>query len=196
MRDDELIGIILHGLQPHIRMHTLNKAEGTLNDLVRTAKMVEAVAPPAIDTQTAILAEVVKAQMQPIIEAIAQQTREQKSLNSKVAAFANESAIEKPMQRINQNPVRRGGYRQTPQIRQRDSYARDFPTRSPQGGAAGFQQRTDQQRTNQQQEWVLCKHCGRYHQARRCWAEEVDCKNCGRRGHVWRICTRPPPQQH
>ena len=55
LADSQLVDIILNGLRPSIRLHVLQKGGDTLNDLIKTAKLAEAVTPAPNDTTSALL---------------------------------------------------------------------------------------------------------------------------------------------
>jgi len=82
LADTQLVGIILHGLRPAIRMHVLQKGGDTLNNLIKTAKLAEAVAPPSNDTTNALLSKYIQANVQ----ANEKQSNEMQQLTSKIAA--------------------------------------------------------------------------------------------------------------
>jgi hypothetical protein len=195
MGEAQLTGIVLNGLRPTIRMHVLQKGGDTLNDLVKTAKLAEAVAPPSNDTTNALLLKVIQANAQ----ANEKQTTEMKRLTAKIAALTEPNdgnivnAVDRERASDQRVTAQRSFRRPTPQIQQRDNYARNFNTRTPAGGAAGFLQ--DDQRNNRAAMGTECGRCGYQHAVGRCRAIGLDCKNCGKIGHFARMCRSARPQQ-
>lgn len=64
MTEVQLINIILHGLRPAICMHVLQKGGDTLDSMIKTAKLAEAIAPSTGDSANALLMEVMHATAQ------------------------------------------------------------------------------------------------------------------------------------
>jgi len=183
MSEIDLAGIIVHGLRPAIRMHVLQNGGSDLNDLIKTARLAEAVAPPVSDNSTALLMEVMKAS----IQANEKQAKEIRALTNKVSALAvipdheTVNMLEDARPR-EVRPTERRPFRQTPQMQQRNNYARNFSTRTPEGGAAGFQG------NNGAQAGAECSQCGWTHPVGRCRAVGQACRICDRIGHFARVC--------
>ena len=80
---------MLNGLRPEIRLHALQSQKGgdTLNDLIKTAKLAEALAPPSSDTTNALLLKYIQASTQ----ANEKQSKEMQKLTSKIAALSEQN---------------------------------------------------------------------------------------------------------
>ena len=87
LADSQLVDIILNGLRPSIRLHVLQKGGDTLNDLIKTAKLAEAVTPASNDTTSALLLKY----MQSNAQANERQSIEMKNLMTKIAALTEQN---------------------------------------------------------------------------------------------------------
>ena len=202
LADTQLVGIILNGLRPSIRMHVLQKGGDTLNDLIKTAKLAEAVAPPSSDTTNALLLKYIQASSQ----ANEKQSKEIQKLTSKIIALADQNEQNGvnvlDSNQVSENRPQQRFHRPTPQNQQRDNYARNFNTRTPQGGATGFLPRL---RVNVNPSDPECDQCGlRHATTARCFAQGLQCRSCQKFGHFARKCKsvrrplfqqQPPPAQ-
>jgi len=186
MSEIDLAGILVHGHRPCntcIRMHVLQNGGSDLNDLIKTARLAEAVAPPVSDNSTALLMEGMEAS----IQANENQAKEIRALTNKESALTvipeHESInmIEEARPR-EVRPIERRPFRQTPQLQQRNNYARNVNTRKPEGGAAGFQGH------NEAQAGAECGKCGWTHPVGRCGTVGQACRICDRIGHFARVC--------
>lgn len=147
--------------------------------------------------------------MQSNTQANERQSNEMKNLTEKIAALTEQNE-QRVVNAFNPNQIsevvpQQRFVRPTPQIQQRNNYARDFNTRTPQGSASGFLPRA---RVNFNPDNPECDRCGRRHGANdRCIAMGLKCHNCQRLNHLaakcrsgrrpWLQSQRPPqpPQQ-
>ena len=110
--------------------------------MIKTAKLAEAVATPVSDSTNNLLMEVMRASVQ----ANEKQAKEMKALTSKIAALSSNTdryvinAVNDGAMNAGERTAGQRAQRQTPQIQQRNNYARDFNRCTPEGGAAGFRQ--------------------------------------------------------
>ena len=167
----------------------LQKGGDTLNDMIKTARLAEAIAPPVNDSANALLLEIMRA----TVQSNEKQAKEMKALTSKIAALTSHdvNVVDNNTDQRERATVQRT-YRQTPQMQQRNNYARDLNRRTPEGGATSYQQRESYDERQRQSE---CWQCGYSHARGRCRASNVDCRNCGKRGHFARVCRSARPQQ-
>jgi Retrotransposon gag protein len=195
LADTQLVDIILNGLRPSIRLHVLQKGGDTLNDLIKTAKLAEAVAPVSNDTTNTLLLKY----MQSNAQANERQSNEMKNLMTKIAALTEQNE-QMTINALNPNQAReirpqQNYARPTPQNQQRYNYARDFNMRTPQGSATGFEPRA---RVNFNQNEPECDRCGRRHGiGDRCVAVGLRCHTCQKLNHLAVKCRsgRRPLQQ-
>ncbi len=189
LAETQLADIILNGLRPSIRMHVLQR-RGDLTDLIKTAKLAEAVAPPSNDTTNALLLKYI----QKSVEANEKQSDEIQKLTSKINALTRHNE-ETDINAVETNKTNIGQQqrfvRQTPQNLQRANYARDFNTRTPQGSAAGFLPRA---RINFNANDAECDRCGRHHaRVSRCPAYGMQCRACQKLNHFAAKCRSTHP---
>jgi len=76
--------IVLNGLQPTIRMHVMQRNATTIDELIKFAKIAEAVVLQASETYNVLLMELMRAS----VETGQKQAEELKHLASKVAALS------------------------------------------------------------------------------------------------------------
>ena len=120
LADTQLEGIILNGLRPTIRMHVLQKGGDTLNDLIKTAKLAEAIAPQSNDSTNELLIKYIQASVQ----ANEKQSKEMQKLTSKIAALTGHNdQTEVYAVELNQTSFRpqRRFVKPTPQNQQRNN---------------------------------------------------------------------------
>jgi len=185
--------VVLHGLRPAIRMHVLQRGAENLDQLVRYAKIAEAVAPSMGETSSAALMDIMRA------SAVAneRQAAELKTLTGKVAALiggrvaginaiSGSGAAPAPMgtQRVtfNRQPYRQD-FRASPQQQQRTNYSRMANNRQPNQGARPFVSRQPNTASGS-----VCDRCALSHPPGSCRAEGEICRACGRVGHYARAC--------
>jgi len=120
-------------------------------------------------------------------------------LTSKIAALTERSEqTEVSAVELNQTSFRpqQRFVKPTPQNQQRNNYARDYNTRTPQGNATGF---SSGGRVNNNPNEPECDRCGLHHATNaRCIAQGQQCRNCQKFNHFSRKCRsarRQLPQQ-
>ena len=185
---DAIGDIILNGLKPSIRMHVLLQGGAGkpphLEDLIKQAKLAEAVVVTNSDNSSSLLIEVMKA----TAATNELQARELKELSNRVAALAETHsdvhAVSNEIRR-GENPSQRV-YKNTPQQQQRNNWARTA------GRTEVNEARNDQPMHNQQR-GEPCGFCGRkegHAPQQKCpaRAEGVVCFRCSKRGHYGRAC--------
>lgn len=62
-----------------------------------------------------------------------------------------------------------------------------FSNQQSRGGGAGSS-RTQTQNSGSSGDCVGCGRVGGHDQGRKCYAADLECSSCGRKGHVWRVC--------
>lgn len=195
--------IIVNGLRPQIRQHVLLQrgagAAPQLEELVKFARLAEAVAVPTPDNTSNLLVEVMKA----AAATNSEQAKELKGLANKVAALtlAQEdrevNAIQGPEQRGYGTPPQRV-FKATPQRQQRNNWSNNSTGRTAEGGAREFrQQPTAQPQPVDNNNNDSCSRCGLIHAAGTCRAIGATCRNCQKLNHFARTCRagRRPQQQ-
>ena len=150
MEPAAICDVIINGLRPAIRMHVLlQRGAGVapqLEELVKYARLAEAVVVTPTDNSANLLLEVMKA----TAASNGQQAEQLKKLTDRVAALAviheenQVNAIQPGSQRRNGPPSQRT-YKATPQRQQRDNWARNAEVRTAEGGAKNFRQQNNEQ---------------------------------------------------
>jgi len=184
--------IVLNGLWPTVRMHVMQRHATTIDELIKFAKIAEAVVPTASVTSNALM-ELVRAS----VEVGQKQADELKQLARKLAALsvAREETEKNMMTETRAvGPRQSGGrpYRPTPQRQQLNNYGRNSYRTTPEGGAQGFRQATPvtlpQQASSEQATTEACTRCGSTHEQGRCRVEGAECWHCGKKGQFARVC--------
>lgn len=183
MEPKSLCDAVLNGLRPQIRMFVLQQKIETLDDLIRAAKIAEAVAPTNIgDSMSTLLVQAMKAST----EANKKQAEEIRELTSKFTALTHHREKVEMIRTPNQTPKGRFNYTQTPQNRQRFNYARNFGDHPAQPAFRRPQQKEEDY--NWQQRQNACMRCGYTHAAGNCRAIGQRCNFCQKVGHFAKTC--------
>jgi hypothetical protein len=187
--------IIINGLKPCLRMHVLlktgNGAAPRLEDLVKSARLAEAVVVTAPDTSSNLLLEAMKL----TAASNERQAKELQQLTSKVAALSELKEDQRVNAIQNSDSTPRKFYKSSPQRQQRTNWSQVSAGRSTEGGAKNFREsNNDSQQTKER-----CSRCGLSHgrepgvcAARR---EGVFCYVCKKPFHFSRCCPSRPEQQ-
>lgn len=190
--------IITNGLRAELRMHVLLQRGSGLNpdleDLVKYARLAEAVILPTSESSNNLLLEVMKA----TTASNGQQTKELRELSNKVTALT--LAHEDRQINVIQGEARQGPsaptqrvYKYSPQRQQKESWSQNQTSRSAAGGARGFRQ----QSTEENQQSGTCGRCGDQEHAAgaSCRAMGVTCFRCEKPNHLANCCRSGRRQQ-
>ena len=184
----DICDILLNGLKPVLRMHCIQRATTTLEELVKAAKLAEALAPANSETSTNLILEA----MRDSIRSNEKQAAEIKALTTRVAALALANADVRATndQMAAAQTAERQQFRPRQQGQQRNNYAQQTNNRGS-GGGGQQQQPSARYQTpvrQQQSQGTPCGYCGLWHEGKPCLAQGATCNKCGRLNHYARMC--------
>jgi hypothetical protein len=179
--------IVLNGLRPALRMHCVQQGEITLESLIKTARLAEALVPAAVDHSAALILDAVRES----IKTAERQASEIRSLATQVMGLKRSAEevhiVGRPTERrvpeVTPKP-----YRWSPQAQQRDNYARQVQSRVPVGEARPYPQQRYGERSNPHSPAGGCSQCGLRHAEGNCRANGAECRRCGKLNHFARVC--------
>ena len=186
MEPTAICDVILNGLSPSIRMHVLlQKGAGTnlqLEDLIKYARLAEAVVVAPPDNSSNLLLEVVKAS----VAANGEQAQQLKKLTDQVMSLTTEQ--ERSINMIQSSATGNGAqqrfFKPSPQRQQREEWGKNAANRTSENSEQSFREPNAEQSGGK----FACSRCGRKHSRGTCGAVGVTCYACGGANHYSRVC--------
>jgi hypothetical protein len=185
---------VVQGLRPGIRAHVLQSGADSLDKLLKAARIAEVTEPETTTTTTTTTTEET---LQKLVEDVGKLTRRMEGLS--VSAVTDRAAYSTPQGNLGQQPGvpaghgggfggYRGGYRGG---QGRGGFQSAYRGGRGHGGHPAGWSGTQEPREERPGWQNNCRRCGKRHdKAAYCFAASLNCRGCGIRGHIQRVCMR------